>query len=71
MKNLKEIITTIIGTIILLVGIIVFILGLLNVITPLDIYTLFLIELLGWIFIRAKDSLLEDITLNLLKIKKK
>lgn len=66
----KQWVTTIIGTLIMLSGVIAIFLGIFNIITPINIWTIVVVEFLGWVFVAAKDSILEGITLNILKLKK-
>lgn len=66
----KQLITTIIGTLIMVSGVVSIFLGMFAIIDPIPIYTICIIEFLGWVFVSAKDSLLEGISLNLLKLKK-
>lgn len=69
-ERFRNIITTVLGTLIMLSGVIILTLGGLALIPEVSIFTIIIIELLGWLFVAAKDSLLEGITFNLLKINK-
>jgi hypothetical protein len=53
----------------MLSGVVALVLGMLGIINEVSIWTICIIEILGWVFVAAKDSLLEGITLNLFKIK--
>ncbi|MFA5759572.1 MAG: hypothetical protein WC942_09490 [Clostridia bacterium] len=69
-ERFRNIITTALGTLIMLSGVIILTLSGLALIPEVSIFTIIIIELLGWLFVAAKDSLLEGITFNLLKINK-
>lgn len=69
-KRFKDIITTTIGSLIMISGLLSYILGMFGIIDEISTYTICIIEFLGWVFVSAKDSLLEGISLNLLNLKK-
>lgn len=69
-KRFRNLITTTIGVLVMLSGVISIFLGMFGIIAPVSIWTIAMIEVLGWVFVAAKDSLLEGLSMNLLKIKK-
>lgn len=69
-KRFRDLITTIIGALIMLSGVVTILLSMFGIIDPVSIWTICIIEILGWVFVAAKDTLLEGITMNLLKLKK-
>ena len=69
-ERFRNLITTIIGTMIMLSGVLALLLDMFGIIAPISIWTIAIIELLGWLFVAAKDTLLEGLTFNLFKLKK-
>lgn len=74
-KRFKNLVTSIFGLVILLIDIIFIIVSLFfnkeTVVTWQHVLIWLLIGLIGYIFLRAEDKLLEGLTFKLLKIKEK
>ena len=65
MRRFRNYYTTIIGAVVMLISIIAFFM---KMVSMIELVTLLVI---GWIFLRAKDSLIEGLFFNIFKIKKK
>lgn len=63
--NLQNWITTIVGVLVILAGIYTF------VIERIETTGLVTLIVLGWVLIMSKDELIEDLFMNLFKIKKR
>jgi membrane-bound ClpP family serine protease len=69
LKRFRSIYTTIVGAILMLLAVFMFVADLVNPAWKFNLLDCILVMILGWIFLCAKDTLIEGLLLNLVKFK--